>query len=295
MARECLDFTRFALDYAKEKVFIPGWEQVKGETPLLTGFLAMVDRDGGLNFYDGRLRLKTLGDNGQYKEFEPGDYRDFIDEQTMDWSYVKFPFAKSAGGLSLDPDNPTGVYRTNSLARLNVCSHIPTPFAQQELLEFRQTVGSTPQHTFLYHWARLIEAVFCAERALELLQDESITDTRVREKASPPAGRGVGVVEAPRGTLIHDYEADEKGFITKLNLIVATTHNSAAMNLDVLRTARAVLDGGRSDEEALNKIETVIRAYDPCFSCATHHLNGSLPVRVDICDSSGYTIRTLIN
>lgn len=293
MAQECLDFTRFALDYAKEKVFIPKWTDLKQEDSLTTSFLGTVDRDGGLSFYDGKLRLKAPGANGGCEEFEPRDYRDFIDEQAVDWSYVKFPFIRSAGGLSMEPENLTGVYRANSLARLNVCSHIPTPFAQQELLEFRQTVGEMPQHTFLHHWARLIEAVHNAEIALELLSDPSITDPVVRKKVIPQAGRGVGVVEAPRGTLIHDYEADEKGFVTSVNLIVGTTHNSAAINADVLKTARNVLEDGQSDEEALNRIETVIRAYDPCFSCATHNLNGTLPVKMDICDSRGNVMRSL--
>ncbi len=293
MAQECLDFTRFALDYAKEKVFIPKWTDLKQEDSLTTSFLGTVDRDGGLSFYDGKLRLKAPGANGGCEEFEPRDYRDFIDEQAVDWSYVKFPFIRSAGGLSMEPENLTGVYRANSLARLNVCSHIPTPFAQQELLQFRQTVGEMPQHTFLHHWARLIEAVHNAEVALALLSDPSITDPVVRKKVIPQAGRGVGVVEAPRGTLIHDYEADEKGFVTSVNLIVGTTHNSAAINADVLKTARGVLEDGQSDEEALNRIETVIRAYDPCFSCATHNLNGTLPVKMDICDSRGNVMRSL--
>lgn len=293
MAQECLDFTRFALDYAKEKVFIPKWTDLKQEDSLTTSFLGTVDRDGGLSFYDGKLRLKAPGANGGCEEFEPRDYRDFIDEQAVDWSYVKFPFIRSAGGLSMEPENLTGVYRANSLARLNVCSHIPTPLAQQELLQFRQTVGEMPQHTFLHHWARLIEAVHNAEVALELLSDPSITDPVVRKKVIPQAGRGVGVVEAPRGTLIHDYEADEKGFVTSVNLIVGTTHNSAAINADVLKTARSVLEDGQSDEDALNRIEIVIRAYDPCFSCATHNLNGTLPVKMDICDSRGNVMRSL--
>ncbi|MEN6438836.1 MAG: Ni/Fe hydrogenase subunit alpha [Syntrophobacter sp.] len=294
MARECVEFTRFALDYAKKSVFKPRWVELKEEIPLTTGFLGMVDRDGGLNFYDGMLRLQSSG-GGEYAEFEPKDYRDFIDEEAMEWSYVKFPYARSEGRLSLDPENPVGVYRTNALARLNVCEHIPTPFAQQELLEFRETVGRRPQNTFLHHWARLIEAVYNAEHALELLSDPTITDTNVREKVTPRAGRGVGVVEAPRGTLIHDYEADDKGFITAVNLIVGTTHNSAAINIDVLRAARQLLEGGRSDEEALNRIEAVIRSYDPCFSCATHNLGGGLPLRMNICDSRGEVIRTIHN
>lgn len=295
MARECLEFARIALAHAKEKVFLPRWGEVQEEVPLVTGFLGTVDANGGLNFYDGRLRLKTPDGNGDFVEFEPADYKEFIGEELLDWTYVKFPYLKSAGRLSLDPEHPVGVYRTNSLARLNVCDHIPTPMAQQELLEFRETVGRSPQHTFLYHWARLIETVYNAEHAVELLGDPAITDPEVRVKATPRAGRGVGVVEAPRGSLIHDYEADDKGFITGLNLIVGTTHNNAAMNIDVLRTARRLLDGGRSDEETLNRIEMAIRAYDPCLSCATHHLDCSLAVRMEVRDSRGQVIRTVQN
>lgn len=295
MARECLDFACFALDYAKEKIFVSRWMKLKEEEPLITGYLGMVDPDGGLNFYDGKLRLTEPGEKGTFQEFGPRSYRDYIDEKLMSWSYVKFPFARSAGRLSLDPDNPEGVYRASSLARINVCDHIPTPLAQKELLEFRATVGRWSHHAFLQHWARLMEVVYNAERALELLDDPTITDSTVREKVVPSAGRGVGVVEAPRGTLIHDYEADEKGLITKVNLIVGTTHNSAAINIDVFRTARQVLEGGRSDEEALNRIEATIRSYDPCFSCATHQIDGSLPVRMEIVDSRGETMRTVQN
>ncbi|MDN5345071.1 MAG: F420-non-reducing hydrogenase large subunit [Clostridia bacterium] len=293
MARECLDFTRFALDWAKDKVFAPRWQEIKQEQPLETGFLGMVAADGGLNFYDGKLRLRQV--NGEYQEFEPQDYQDYIGEHREDWTYVKFPFARSAGRLSLDPDNPVGVYRTNSLARLNVCDFIPTPLAQKELLEFRAAVGDMAQHTFLYHWARLIEALYAAERVVELLEDPGITGLKVREKVEPRAGRGVGVVEAPRGTLIHDYEADAKGFITRVNLIVGTTHNNAAINIEVFRTARRVLEGGQGDEEALNRIEMAIRAFDPCFSCATHKIDGSLAVRVEIMDSCGQVIKMLQN
>lgn len=293
MARECLEFACFALDFAKEKVFAPLLPELKQAKPLETGFLGLVGKDGGLNFYDGRLRL--LKANGEYQEFKAADYLDYIGEHQEDWTYMKFPFDKSAGRLSMDPDHPVGVYRTNSLARLNVCDFIPTPLAQKELTEFRKEVGRIAQHTFLYHWARLIEVLYAAERVKELLDDESITGTNVREKVEPCAGRGVGVVEAPRGTLIHDYETDANGYLKRVNLIVGTTHNNAAINISVFRTARQVLEGGQWDEEALNKIEMAIRAYDPCYSCATHKIDGSLAVRVEILDTRGQIIKTLQN
>lgn len=293
MAGECLDFTRFALEFAKEKVFAPLLPGLKEEKALETGFLGVVGPDGGLNFYEGKLRLMKAG--GDYQEFAGEDYLDYIGEHAEDWTFMKFPYDKSAGAFSMDPDRPLGIYRTNSLARLNVCDFIPTPLAQKELEEYRGVVGRFPQHTFLYHWARLIEALYAAERTVELLDDVSITGTHVRDKVEPRGGRGVGIVEAPRGTLIHDYQTDDKGFIEKVNLIVGTTHNNAAINISAFRAARQVLEKGTWDEEALNKIEMAIRAYDPCFSCATHKLDGSLAVRVELRDQRGNILKTLKN
>lgn len=293
MAKECLEFTQFALDFAKEKVFAPLIPELKEEKALETGFLGIVGPDGGLNFYDGKLRL--MNQKGDYKEFEGSEYLDYIGEHSADWTFMKFPYDKSAGDFSMNPDNPVGIYRTNSLARLNVCNYIPTVLAQKELEEYRGVVGEIAQHTFLYHWARLIEALYASERMMELIDDETITDTHVRDKVEPCGGRGVGIVEAPRGTLIHDYQADANGFIQKVNLIVGTTHNNAAINISAFRTARKVLENGDWDDEALNKIEMSIRAYDPCFSCATHKLDGSLSVRVELRDKHGNILKTLKN
>lgn len=293
MAGECLQFTRFALEFAKDKVFAKLLPEIKQSEPMETGFLGMVGKDGELNFYDGRLRLLKVKDG--CVEFDPADYLNHIGEHTEDWTYMKFPYDLSAGRISMDPDHPVGVYRTNSLARLNVCDYIPTPLAQKELAEFRAEVGGVAQHTFLYHWARLIEALFAAERAVELLEDDGLTGTHVREKVEPRAARGVGVVEAPRGTLIHDYETDANGCLTKVNLIVGTTHNNAAINISAFRAARMVLANGKCTEEDLNKIEMAIRAYDPCFSCATHKIDGSLSVRLEIVDARGRVIKTLNN
>ncbi|SHK53846.1 Ni/Fe hydrogenase subunit alpha [Desulforamulus aeronauticus] len=293
MAGDCLEFVQFSLDFAKDKVFMNLLPQIKNSPTLNTGFLGMVSKDGELNFYEGRLRLLKL--NGECEEFEPSDYLDYISEHTEDWTYMKFPYDKSAGKLSMDPDQPIGVYRTNSLARLNVCDSIPTPLAQKELIDFRKEVGGVAQHNFLYHWARLIEALYAAERAVELLEDEGITDTHVRESVKPCAGRGVGVVEAPRGTLIHDYQTDDNGLLTRVNLIVGTTHNNAAINISAFRTAREVIKDGVCDEDGLNKIEMAIRAYDPCYSCATHKIDGRVAVRVAVVDSKGQVVQTLGN
>ena len=152
---------------------------------------------------------------------------------------------------------------------MNVCDKIATPLAQKELEEFREKFGRPVQQTLLYNWARLIELLYNAERAVELLNDPDITSTETRIPVTPRAARGVGCVEAPRGTLIHDYETDEKGLITRCNLIVGTTHNNAPINMSVKQAAMSLIKNGQYDETLLNKVEMSIRAYDPCLSCAS--------------------------
>jgi F420-non-reducing hydrogenase large subunit len=163
----------------------------------------------------------------------------------------------------MDLSNPKGIYRSNCLARINVADRMATPKAQAELEEFREKFGRPAQATLLYHWARLIEEVYACEHAIELLQDPEITDPNVRSTAEPKAGRGVGCVEAPRGTLIHDYSTDDKGLITRANLIVGTTHNLGPINMSVNQAARTLIKDGNVDEGTLNKIEMAVRAYDP--------------------------------
>jgi F420-non-reducing hydrogenase large subunit len=174
------------------------------------------------------------------------------------------PYAKCWNeGFSLDLDNPKGVYRANTLARINVADKMATPRAQAELEEFRAAFGRPAQATLLYHYARLIEEVYACERAIEILKDPEITDPHVRAAVEPGAGRGVGCVEAPRGTLIHDYTTDENGLITSANLIVGTTHNLGPINMSVERAARDLIKGGAVSEGVLNQIEMAVRAYDP--------------------------------
>ena len=174
------------------------------------------------------------------------------------------PYAKSwQEGFSLDPAAPAGIYRANTLARINVCDGISTPRAQAALEEFRMAFGRPAQQTILYHYARLIELIYVCERVMELLQRPEVTDTRIRAEAGPKAGRGVGIVEAPRGTLIHDYTTDRNGCITKANLIVGTTHNIAPMHMSVKQAATSLIRGGVYDQGILNRIEMAIRAYDP--------------------------------
>ncbi len=290
MAKECMDFATFAIDFAKKEIFPKYLDAVKTVAVINSGFLGTV-KDGALNLYDGNLRMMTA--DGKHEDFAAADYLDHIGEHIEPWTYLKFPYHKKAGKLSMDLDNPVGVYRTNALARINVCDSIPTPKAQAELEEFRKQFGRPSQLTLLYHWARLIETVYAAERALELLEDPEITSTETWKAVTPRAGRGVGEVEAPRGTLIHDYETDDNGMVTDVNIIVGTTHNNAPINMSVKQAATSLIKDGKYDQGLLNLVEMAIRAYDPCLSCATHNLDGSIPVKLDIVDASGRTVDTL--
>lgn len=284
MANECLDFALFAIDFAKKEIFPKYLDTVKSFALINTGFLGMV-KDGALNFYDGNLRL--MFPDGSFDEFKPEDYLGHIREHVEGWTYLKFPYAKKAEKFSMDLDTPSGIYRTNALARINVCDRIATPKAQAEIEEFRKNFGRPAQETLLYHWARLIETVYAAERMKELFDDPEISNPATRVAVTPRAARGVGSVEAPRGTLIHDYETDEKGIVTDVNIIVGTTHNNAAINMSVKKAAQSLIKNGKYDQGILNTVEMAIRAYDPCFSCATHELDGRIPVKLEILNHEG--------
>jgi F420-non-reducing hydrogenase large subunit len=260
--RQILDFALYTMDFAKNELFPPYLETIQSLGVIKTGFIGTVGSEGEMSLYDGNIRL--MRPDGTFQDFAPAEYADHIGEHVEPYSYAKFPYAKSwEEGFSLDLEQPKGIYRSNCLARMNVVESIPTPRAQQELLEFRERFGRPAQATLLYHWARLIEEVYACERAVELLEDEAITDTHVRNPAEAKAGRGVGCVEAPRGTLIHDYSTDENGLITRANMIVGTTHNIAPMNMSVNQAARNLIHEGDVDEAILNKIEMAVRAYDP--------------------------------
>ncbi len=292
-AGEILDLAKFSIDYAKKNIFPAYLDAVKTLGVIETGFLGTVTPDGALNLYDGVLRL--MKPDGSFDTFEYAQYADHIAEHVEPWTYLKFPYIKKAGKFSMDLSAPSGIYRANTLARLNVCDSIPTPLAQKEFEEFRKLFGRPAQLTLLYHWARLIELLYNAENVVRLLSDPEITSRDIRKAVTPRAARGVGCVEAPRGTLIHDYETDANGILTNMNLIVGTTHNNAPINMSVKQAAKAVIRDGKYDEGILNKVEMAIRAYDPCLSCATHNLDGSLPVKIEIVDRKGNRVDTLLN
>jgi len=260
--RELLDFALFTIQFAKEKVFPPYLDIIQSLGVITTGFIGTVDDEGALNLYDGKLRI--MKPDGTFTDFDPQNYTDYIGEHVEPYSYGKMPYARFWDeGFSLDLDQPKGIYRANTLARINVCDKMATPRAQAELEEFREKFGRPTQATLLYHWARLIEEVYACEHAIDLLEDPGITDPNIRAEAEPKAGRGVGCVEAPRGTLIHDYSTDENGLITRANMIVGTTHNLGPINMSVDQAARTLIQNGKVDEGILNRIEMAVRAYDP--------------------------------
>lgn len=293
MAEEVLEFAKFAMSFAKEDIFPKYMDTIKTFALINTGFLGTVTDDGALNCYDGKLRM--MDTDGTYEDFNYDQYTDHISEHVEPWTYLKFPYMKKAGEFSMDLDNPKGIYRTNTLARINVCDKMATPLAQKEFEEFRQAFGRPAQNTLLYHYARLIELVYHAEHAVELLNDQEITSKDTRTAVTPRAGHGIGCIEAPRGTLIHDYETNEKGMVTNVNLIVGTTHNNAPINMSVKQAAISLIKDGKYDQGILNQVEMAIRAYDPCLSCATHNLDGTIPVKLDIFNHKGKLIDTIKN
>ncbi|HWR51784.1 MAG TPA: Ni/Fe hydrogenase subunit alpha, partial [Bryobacteraceae bacterium] len=231
-----------------------------------TMYAGLVDREGALKLYDGHIRFVDH-EGAIAGESLGADYATYIGEAAVRTSYLKAPYFKPAG-------YPEGAYRVGPLARLNVAERCGTPEADAELSEYRQRFGLVPQSAFLYHYARLIEAIHALEKIELLMGDPSILDTRIRARAGANANEGVGVIEAPRGTLIHHYKVDDKGAITWANLIVATGHNNLAMDRSVEQVAKRFVDGTKLSEGMLNRVQAVVRAYDPCLSCSTHATGG---------------------
>lgn len=251
-----------------------------------TKYMGLVDEQNRLNFYDGDIRV--VDENGnEIAKFKPHEYTDHIVEHVESWSYLKFPYLRRFGwkGLVVSPDN--GIYRVNTIARLNVSDGLPTSAAQEHFQRFFATLPRPCHHTLAMHWARLIEMLYAAERMVELSTDPEITSDKIRNIPTEKPSEGVGVVEAPRGTLYHHYRTDENGIVQDVNLIVATVNNKAAINLSVKTAAAALIKNGKYDEGLLNMVEMAFRAYDPCFACSSHSLPGKTPLILHIWDADG--------
>ncbi len=240
-------------------------EEIASFSNIPTMYCGLVGPDGSLRLYDGNLRF--VGPDGAIvaDQVRPADYATWIGEASLSDSYLKAPYYKPVG-------YPDGVYRVGPLARLNVADRCGTPEADAELAEYRERLGRIVQSGFHYHYARLIEALYGLERMAELLDDPAILGTKVRAHAGVNELEGTGIIEAPRGTLIHHYRVDEHGAMAWANLIVATGHNNLAMGQGILQVARRFVDGNRIQEGALNRVSALVRAYNPCLSCSTHVL-----------------------
>ena len=250
-----------------------------------TGYFGLVTPENGLELYDGDIRL--ISDQGdQLEKFSAQNYLDIIAEHVENWSYLKFPYYKKLGW-------PKGVYRVGPLGRLNASEKIDTPLAQAEFLNFKALNGGRPvENTLYYHYARLIEALFCAEKVRVLLDDPDILSTDILNTKQDFKGEGVGVIEAPRGTLLHHYWAEPSGQLKRVNLIVSTGHNNYAMSKAVDSVAKTYITGPQITEGLLNRVEAAIRAYDPCLSCSTH-ADGQMPMTVDMVDPEGNIVSTM--
>ena len=248
-----------------------------------TYYMGTVDENNKVNFYDGQVRV-VKPDGSELLKFSPGEYLDVIAEHIEPWTYLKFPYLKPIGWKGFMDGVDSGVYRASPLARLNVSDGMATPLAQKEYEHFFDFLDGKPVHaTLATHWARLIELLYAAERELELAQDAEILSKDVRNIPTATPDEGVAIVEAPRGTLIHHYITDERGLLKKVNLIVGTTNNYAAIDMSIKKAAQALVVPGRPVTDGiLNKIEMAFRTYDPCFGCATHALPGKMPLIVHV-------------
>jgi NAD-reducing hydrogenase large subunit len=248
-----------------------------GSAPLMSA--GLVDASGNLQLYDGGLRFRTADGVIAADGIAAEDYASWIGEASLRESYMKAPFFKPKGF-------PDGLYRVGPLARLNVADRCGTPRADAELSEFRDRFGWPAHSAFLYHYARLIEIIFALEKIEELLVDPSILDAKVRATAGVNSPEGFGMIEAPRGVLIHHYKVDDDGGIVAANLIVATGHNTLAIGKSVQQVSEHFIDGTKLHEGMLNRVSAVVRAYDPCLSCSTHAL-GEIAVRIRLVGPEG--------
>jgi F420-non-reducing hydrogenase large subunit len=256
--------------------------------------MGTVDENNHVNFYDGMIRV--VGPDGEeHAKYHAKDYLDYVSEHVEPWSYLKFPYLKKVGWKGFVDGEDSGVYKATPLSRLNAADGMATPLAQAEYERMYETLGGKPvNHTLATHWARLIELLYAAEHWVELATDPEITGEEYRVIPTETPDEGVGCVEAPRGTLTHHYWSDERGVLTKVNLLVGTTNNNAAINMSVKKAAQGLITKGVEIKEGLlNTIEMAYRAYDPCMACATHSLPGQMPLELTIRDTDGEIIDRL--
>jgi NAD-reducing hydrogenase large subunit len=281
---EALAIAQRSLDWFKREME-SFREEIRSFANFPSLFMGLVDNDGGLEHYHGKLRFTDAGGKVVADAIDGTDYAANIAELAHPWTYLKTSYYKPLG-------YPEGIYRVGPLARLNVADGVSTPRAAQEWAEFRQLERGAVLSSFYFHYARLIEILYALEKLEQLLTGDAVLDPHVRAFARVNNLEGVGVTEAPRGTLIHHYKCDADGLITWANLIIATGHNNAAMNRGVLQVARHFVQGNKLTEGMLNRVEAVIRAFDPCLSCSTH-ADGRLMLEVELRDAEGELVDSL--
>jgi F420-non-reducing hydrogenase large subunit len=296
IAKEAVDFGSFTLE-TFHKLVLQNTEYVdlirSDVFTHRTYYMGMVDQANRVNFYDGSVRVVTP-EGKEWKKFAAERYLDYIAEHVEPWSYVKFAYLKPLGWKGFTEGSESSVYCVAPLARLNAAEGMATPLAQEAYQQYFAALGGKPvHHTLANHWARVIELLYAAERLKELAEDPEITDLQIRTLPTEAPREGVGVVEAPRGTLIHHYQTDEKGIIQKANMIVATQNNAARIAMSVEKAAKGLISNGNVSEGILNMVEMAFRAYDPCHGCATHSLPGSMPLLVRVHDHRGDVQATL--
>jgi|Deesub1362B_J571_1020462.scaffolds.fasta_scaffold00067_80 F420-non-reducing hydrogenase large subunit len=266
---------------------------------LELNYIGTVDRRREMNLYNGYQRIvdpsgKEIG------RFEGEEYKEIIAERVVPWSYSKIPYLRNAGWKGFVEGSETSLYMVGPVARFNVAERLSTPLAQEAMERMLEFAEERPvRNIILNHWARAIELLYAAEKLYDLSQDEEITDSSISSEISDVTGEGIGIVEAPRGLLIHHYITDSRGIVRNANLIVATTHNMGAINIAIKKVASKFIQNGKREDgigdEVLNQIEMTFRAFDPCIACATHSINGKLPLEVEIYDSERNIIRKLSN
>lgn len=261
---------------------------------LVTNYMGLVDDKNRVTFYDGTVRVVNP-EGAEIDRYREGEYLEHVAEHVEPYTYLKFPYLKKLGWQGFKEGNGTSIYQAAPLARFNAAEGMATPKAQAAYERLFATFGRKPVHKLMaMHWARLIELLYAAERIAELVKDEEILDPNVRVIPSTTPSEGIGIVEAPRGTLTHHYVTDSRGIVTKANLIVGTTNNNAPISMAVKKAARKFVNArGEVKEGLLNMVEMAFRIYDPCFSCATHSLPGQMPITIEIHNARGETIRTV--
>ncbi len=296
-AKGFIDFSKFSLKIFYD-IVLENKDYVdlivNGPYSLKLYSMGLVDEKNKVNFYDGKVRVvDTTGE--EHCKYSPDKYREFIAERVEPWSYLKFPYLKKVGWKGFVDGQDSGIYHATPLSRLNASDGMATPLAHAEYEKMYGILGGKPVHaTLAMHWARLIELLYASERLLELATDPDITGKELRSPLPNIPNEGVGIVEAQRGTLTHHYVTDDKGIVQKVNIIVGTTNNNAAICMSLKKAAQGFIKKGvEVNDGILNMIEMAFRAYDPCFSCATHSLPGEMPMILNIREPDGTLIRTL--